>query len=727
MATLVFTTLGSALGGPIGGALGSVIGSQLDRAILGGGKRREGPRLKELAVTTASYGTPIPRHFGTMRAAGSIIWATDLVESRETSGGKGRPSTTSYSYAGSFAVALASRPVRGVGRIWADGNLLRGSAGDLKVGGALRIHLGHGDQAPDPLIASAHGGACPAFRGLAYCVFEGLQLADFGNRLPTLSFEIFADDGEVALAELLAPLGPAVATDAALPGLAGFSDEGGPLAATLAAVGAVYPLACDAGGAQLTIRGVEAAPAEVPMLPQASVDLEDQAFGGVTGQAGRRRPDARAIPDALRYYDPARDYQVGLQRADGRARPGRSSVLDFPGALAADAARTLANGAAERAGWERDTLAWRLAELDPALTAGTVVRAPGHGGHWLVEEWEWGAKGVELALRRLPRGPARQTPADAGRALPAADLVATPTALLAFETPWDGLGDGDARQALAAVSSASAGWTGAALYAEQLGELAPLGGSGSRRSVLGRTVTVLPPSLAMRLDRAASVDVELVSADFLLANATPELLANGANRALIGDEVIQFAEASALGGARWRLRGLLRGRGGTEASAQASRPAETPFALLDDRLLVLDPAKLGAATSVAAIGLADSEAVVAQILNPGLGVRPLVPVHGRSRVTESGGLLLSWTRRARGAWTWPDAIDTPLNEQAEDYLVGVGDIEAPALMWRTAQPQLELSAAQLASLAGVHSGEPLWVRQIGGFAHSHPLLLTVIP
>jgi hypothetical protein len=135
MATLVFTTLGSALGGPIGGALGSVIGSQLDRAILGGGKRREGPRLKELAVTTASYGTPIPRHFGTMRAAGSIIWATDLVESRETSGGKGRPSTTSYSYAGSFAVALASSPVRGVGRIWADGYLLRGSAASVATAG----------------------------------------------------------------------------------------------------------------------------------------------------------------------------------------------------------------------------------------------------------------------------------------------------------------------------------------------------------------------------------------------------------------------------------------------------------------------------------------------------------------------------------------------------------------------------------------------------------------
>src|SRR6187399_261090 len=103
MATLVLTALGTALGGPFGGALGSLVGSQIDRAVLGGGARREGPRLKEFAVTTSSYGMPIPRHFGTMRAPGSIIWATDLAESRESSGGKGRPSTTTYSYSASFA------------------------------------------------------------------------------------------------------------------------------------------------------------------------------------------------------------------------------------------------------------------------------------------------------------------------------------------------------------------------------------------------------------------------------------------------------------------------------------------------------------------------------------------------------------------------------------------------------------------------------------------------
>src|SRR5690606_19814255 len=431
MATLVFTALGTELGGPLGGALGSLIGSQIDRAILGGGARRDGPRLKELAVSTSSYGMPVPRHFGTMRVPGTIIWATDLAESSETSGGgKGKPSTTTYSYSASFAVALASRPILGIGRIWADGNLQRGAAGDLKVGGALRVHNGHGDQPADPLIASAQGaGTCPAFRGLAYCVFEGLQLADFGNRIPALSFEVLADGGEVRLARVLEPLSPMVEADRPLGGLAGFSDEGGPLIASVATVGEVYPLACDAGGERLTIRANDTVPEEVPELPEAAVDTDEDGFGAASGQTGRRGPDARELSDALRYYDTARDFQPGLQRADGRARPGRGRTIEFPGALDASTARALVNAAAERAGWSRETLAWRVAELDPDLSPGAVVRVPGYPGRWRIETWEWRERGVELELRRLPPGGVREQAADPGQALPAPDLVAAPTAL----------------------------------------------------------------------------------------------------------------------------------------------------------------------------------------------------------------------------------------------------------------------------------------------------------
>ena len=86
MATLILSTVGTVLGGPIGGAIGSLIGQQIDLAIFGS-PTRKGPRLKELSVQTSSYGAAIPRHYGRMRVAGSVIWATELKENREKSGG----------------------------------------------------------------------------------------------------------------------------------------------------------------------------------------------------------------------------------------------------------------------------------------------------------------------------------------------------------------------------------------------------------------------------------------------------------------------------------------------------------------------------------------------------------------------------------------------------------------------------------------------------------------
>ena len=74
-------------------------------------------------------------------------------------------------------------------RIWADGKLL-----DL-TGLTIRVHPAArpGGRRFDP----GQGGRrdSPAYRGLAYVVFENLPLADFGNRIPQFSFEIMRPVG----------------------------------------------------------------------------------------------------------------------------------------------------------------------------------------------------------------------------------------------------------------------------------------------------------------------------------------------------------------------------------------------------------------------------------------------------------------------------------------------------------------------------------------------------
>jgi len=722
MATLLFSALGTLFGGPLGGAIGALVGQQVDHAIIGSPKR-EGPRLKELSVTTSSYGSTLPRHFGQMRVAGSIIWATDLVEHRDKQGGgKGKPSTTTYSFTASFAVALGSRPVQNIGRIWADGNLLRGAAGDLKASGSFRLHNGTRDQAADPLIAAAEGAArCPAFRGLAYVVFEDLELGNFGNRIPALTFEVMADNGTLSLATLFDDVLGDVDADLPLPGILGLSCEGA-LAETLSLLDPVFPMDCDASGDRLVLAR-ERLQTSAIALPEAATAKGDGDFGGGAGYSRKRSPVTTNPPEILRYYDVDRDYQLGLQRALGRPSPGQPRSIELPAAMAAPDARRLADSAARRASWSRQTLSWRCCQLDPNVAPGAIVTAPGLAGKWRVSGWEWRDSGVELSLLRLGPEVSTDVSAESGRANLPIDAAIGLTQIAAFELPWDGGGTGDTPAIFAAVSSASAGWSGAALFADQGdGGLVPLGASGRARSIIGQTVSILPVASPMLFDRSASVIVELLGEDMALTDATPRQLAMGANRALLGGEIIQFGKAVPQGNRQWRLETLLRGRGGSE-SAIADHLMGEDFVLLDGTPVPLDSALIGAAPGalIAAVGLGDETATTSPIACRGATLRPLTPVHPSVQPASGGGISLGWTRRSRGFWSWSDGVDAPLHEQAESYEVSYGPVAAPLARWEVSDPQLVLSAA---IVAGLPAGEVFRVRQRGSYALSDPLVLA---
>ena len=260
MATLVLTAVGTAFGGPLGGAIGALAGRQVDYAIIGSGSAR-GPRLQDLSVQTSSYGAPIPLQFGRMRAAGTVIWATDLIEHNRQAGGKAKPTVTTYTYTVSFAVLLASRPVVSIGRIWADGNLLRGAAGDLKVAGQMRFYRGYGDQPIDPLLAQAEGRThSPAYRNGAYVVFEDLALASFGNRIPSLTFEILADTQPPTVGTIASELVPGCLISGLDAALTGFSLDRGSVSDCLDTLSQAYPIACAISGENLTIGSAEMQP-----------------------------------------------------------------------------------------------------------------------------------------------------------------------------------------------------------------------------------------------------------------------------------------------------------------------------------------------------------------------------------------------------------------------------------------------------------------------------------
>lgn len=201
MATLLLQAAGAAIGATFGAvgkaiglAAGSLAGYYIDRALINSTRTIEGARLSGLQPLTGEEGAPIARLYGAMRLGGTVIWATRFEEERQTTrqGFKGGPRVISYRYHANLAIGLCEGEIAGVRRVWADGRELDLTTVDM------RVHRGDEAQLPDPLIEAKQGaGNAPAYRGVAYVVFERLALEPFGNRVPQLNFEVMRPAGRL--------------------------------------------------------------------------------------------------------------------------------------------------------------------------------------------------------------------------------------------------------------------------------------------------------------------------------------------------------------------------------------------------------------------------------------------------------------------------------------------------------------------------------------------------
>ena len=718
MATLVLSTVGTALAGPIGGLLGSLIGQSIDQQLLGGGPRK-GPRLGDLNVQTSSYGTAIPRIYGTMRAAGTIIWATDLKEDSELQGdGKSQPETVIYTYSVSLAVALSSRKAAQVKRIWADGKLIRGAAGDLKVAGKFRFYRGTEDQPIDPHIGSVEGsGQSPAYRGLALAVFEDLQLGSFGNRIPALTFELVADTSSgVAIGELLNDASDQAIICADQRSVAGYAAHGDTIGGALAPLIEAFAVELHDDGSALRSPAVEVARIPANTELGASADIEG------TSTVEREQASAASLPAAvtLTYYDPARDYQTGQARASCPTPSRVTRVLTLPCVLDAGPAKAMAENLLLRAWALRDRVTLRLPLSFANLQPGSPLRLPGLHGDWIAEDVEIERLVVTVTLRPAWAYPGTRS-ADPGRSNPQPDVVAAPTWLALFDLP-----DPETSQPTLALAAASPSgtWSQAPIEIEA-GGVVSAGSTAVGEAVLAKLLTVLGTGQASLIDMVNSVEIKLANPDHWLQSRDDAALAMGANLAAIGSEIIQFGQAVPSGSGCFKLSRLLRGRRGSEW-AMAGHAAGEDFCLLDARSLkaiTLPAEMLGTKVTVTARAPGDSAAPpsVARDAN-GEAMRPLSPAHLRASLLADGSLALSWVRRSRLSWAWLDEVEAPNDATVDGFRIrasrGGGFVERDVTASMTS-----LSAAELSALGtGPVTVE---VRQIGALATSRPAALTI--
>lgn len=726
MATIVLSVAGAAVGGPIGATIGAAIGQQIDAEIFKP-RGRQGPRLTDLKIQTSSYGTPVPRLYGRTRVAGTVIWATDLKERRKTSGGKGQPSVTTFSYAASFAVALSSRPISDIGRIWADGKLLRGAGGDFKSAlTAFRVYRGDERQSPDPLMAMSLGaGRASAHRGIAYALFEDLQLADFGNRIPSLSFEVIADSGAVTLVDIAADLVPGLrdaspgAAAGALPPLLGYQADGASVGDSLAPLSAIDRAIWREDGEQFVVAA---------SYGSSNVDV-DQRLRTTNGRdverMARRRPDRRRLPDtvAVRYLDPQRDYLSGLQSARTTSESGERRQIDLPAAIEATTAQALAEAMlrdAGRAGEQvRIAIGWDGLGVQP----GDLVALAGDSGLWRVESWRWERMAVFLELSPW-RVVAASTPGDAdpGASVNSADDPAGETRIDIVELPAMPGVQALAPRVFVAATGTGAAWRPApVLIAQQDGF--ELVGSPPDAALSGVLATALPASSPHLVDRSHGVAVTLHNPAQSLEPVSLSSLLAGANACLIGDEVVQFMTAEQTGPQTYNLRTLLRGRAGTEHRIAAHASGTRFIMLTEERWLAVPDrlARIGATIDAQTRGIGESDPVSATLRVNGDALRPLSPCWLRLAKGADGAITVRWIRRSRAGWSWNDELDAPIAESLERYRVTIRSAGTIVRQSETAQPQLTYDVAEQTA-DGFAAAAPGWtvdVAQIGDLAPGH--------
>ena len=423
-------------------------------------------------------------------------------------------------------------------------------------------------------------------------MFEDLQLEDFGNRIPSLTFEVMADADEVAIGAIAETLGGGTIAAGETPALAGYAALGDSVRGAIEALADVVPLSLADDGTVLRLSAAGGEPVAI-----GTAEEERQAGAGAArGRAGAGRSQHRLLRDRARFSG---------RPATGGARRWRA------GRAAACLARCAAGRLRESAGrarlaslWAGRTsaklrLGWRRASLRP----GDRLLIQGEAGLWRVTRWTLGPMQVTLELVRAGGAPPAPA-ANPGRPVSQPDLPHGPTLLRLYDLP---LGDGAGGKPWLMVMAAGEepGWRRAALSASFDGGASwQAAGGTATPAILGIALDALPPAGSALLDRANAVEVALAG-DAWLESRDDDALAAGANLAVLGDELIQFGSAVPLGDGQFRLSRLLRGRRGTEWAAGLHAAGED-FALIDAASAVaLEAPVPGSEARVLANGIGD--------------------------------------------------------------------------------------------------------------------------
>jgi hypothetical protein len=501
--------------------------------------------------------------------------------------------------------------------------------------------------AVDPLIDAAEGTAnAPYFRGIAYFVIENLRMDSFGRRVPQLSVWAEADasitDGEIIAEELIdaglsAGQVSAAACDTAVTGFIVSGPQN--------KLNALRPLllAYDRIGQEIDGQLVFKPRADVAEITVAEGDLAAHEVGGDA-------PRKLQINDAsglvlptevnVEYIDKDDDEQLGstkMRKLDGVAG-GKGGVIsaNLPLVLTADEARVIA----ARLLWVPHTHRQNAqVQLPPSylhVTENDVLVVTAHG------------REMKVLVRRIDRG-----------SLSGMHVIEVSSAhvyLLGYY--WACCAADDADQ-----------WAGGIVYASKDGTNYLTFEAVSAQAILGAALTALADGPVGYWDRESTVQVELHNG--ALSSKTEREVLDGANTAVLGQEVIAFQAATLVDDDTYELSVLLRGLRNTEA-ARGGHEIGDRFVLMTGvgvsfrEMSQQDIAHERRYKAVATGG--DIDDVDAVTFRPiGATLRPFSPCLIEGARDGSNNLTVTWVPRSREPMDEFSQLPIPAMGVSEDY------------------------------------------------------------
>lgn len=438
----------------------------------------------------------------------------------------------------------------------------------------------------------------------------------------------------------------------------------------------------------------------------------------------------------IRFADLTRDYRAGA--VVGRRQLGGAlgrHIVTLPLAMDEEQARQIAERLLSEAWVGRETIRFALPPSSLALEPGDTVRMETPGGSMMLRigrisegsSRQIEGRAVEPELHRpvlsaAPPQSVGQLPAPAGLELAFLDLPLIDPEVPAHR-PWVAAGTKPAATVAIAASA-----TGESF--DEFGQI-------SLSATMGVTTYPLYNGPPQFWDEGNILGVALTTGT-LISRSREQILAGDANALAIenGDgewEILQFAEASLVEPGRYNLRGLLRGRLGTEQAMRAPVAAGARVVLLNGALHSLAlPSSLRNIEVLyrfGPVGRSSDDATWAEgrFICRGIGLRPYAPVHLRGTRDAEGNLDLRWIRRSRLDGQWADLTDVPLAEEAERYevdiLEGVGPgvrrtlaVTTPRAEYSAAQAALDFGYVPGALVVRVHQVSALFGRGLGAVA-----------